>query len=598
MAQPTEPNSNNNNNNNDASISMLYNLDDKSSYEACYKKLKSPLASNFGVRFDNNEATCAVDLTQADVVKWLDERGSRRPTVTASQKTVWLNFWASGSQRDVIKAIAKKYDLSPRLTGLLCPPEKPVRKAASAGGSTTTTTTTATNNSEDGSELAVLAQPGKSSNATSVDVEKGVTPATQNHRQPTTAPQDVPGLRDKLSFGNVVDELWHFNSVDFGSHYIYVGFNALFTVPDVDDDPASTKPAGIRIWSSLLICDDGTLVSVFQQPDVEKPSAYAAARRNVLNVFKHLSTQHDHDSALDALMKVRVRWYERSKKSDEDASYASEAASLLFYYLFDDWLTTYELIARRAHPYRDKLELLRQAMFVSADVNLVSQIHNLGRQLTVLKLMYQSYEHIVSRLLHWQRSKKDANLAMLSSRPTFPLHNDPAAFPELSSSQLVQDERIFLEDESDCRVKLFSSSIVRFERLLGRIRLYALTEIEECLSEKESLVLMNFNLVALKESQAVERLTRTTILLAKATILFLPVSLMTAYFSIQLPEIAEMYSIKTYWLSFLVVALLSIAFLAIFGFTTHTVEGGTIYRSFTTMVLDKGRAGKTKKKKQ
>lgn len=109
------------------------------------------------------------------------------------------------------------------------------------------------------------------------------------------------------------------------------------------------------------------------------------------------------------------------------------------------------------------------------------------------------------------------------------------------------------------------------------------------------IVSQNFNLVALKESQAVERLTRTTILLAKATILFLPVSLMTAYFSIQLPEIAEMYSIKTYWLSFLVVAVLSVAFLFFFGYTTHTVEGKTIYKSLTQMVLDKGRSGKRKK---
>lgn len=475
-------------NNNTGSGQHLYNLDDKSSYEACYKQLKTPSTGNFGVRFDKNEATCAIDLTEADVVSWLEERSNRRSA--NNNQTLWLNFWASGSQRDAIKAIARKYDLSPRLTGLLCPPEKPARKTGSAGAGSTATT--ATNNSDDGNSSAVLAaQSGKTSHATSVDVEKGVTPTAQHQhlQQPTANQKAIPGLGDKLSFGDVVDDLWHFNSVDFGSHYIYVGFNALFTVPDVDDDPASTKPAGIRIWSSLLICDDGTLVSVFQRPDVDKPSAYAAARRNVLNVFKHLSTQHDHDSALDALMKVRVRWYERSKKS-EDASYASEAASLLFYYLFDDWLTTYALIARRAHPYRDKLELLRQAMFVSADVNLVSQIHNLGRQLTVLKLMYQSFEHIVSRLLHWQRSKKDANLAMLSSRPTFPPHSDPAAFPELSSSQLVQDERIFLEDESDCRVKLFSSSIVRFERLLGRIRLYALTEIEECLKEKESLVLM------------------------------------------------------------------------------------------------------------
>lgn len=64
---------------------------------------------------------------------------------------------------------------------------------------------------------------------------------------------------------------------------------------------------------------------------------------------------------------------------------------------------------------------------------------------------------------------------------------------------------------------------------------------------------------------------------------------MTGYFSIQLPEIAASYSLKTYWLCFLVVAILSMMFLLVFGLTTHTVEGKTIYRSITRMILDKGK---------
>lgn len=113
--------------------------------------------------------------------------------------------------------------------------------------------------------------------------------------------------------------------------------------------------------------------------------------------------------------------------------------------------------------------------------------------------------------------------------------------------------------------------------------------------------MQNFNLVALKESQAVEKLTRTTILLAKATILFLPVSLMTGYFSIQLPEIEKIYSLKTYWLSFLVVSIISILFLFIFGGITHTLEGKTTYQSITRIVSHlilnawRGMMGKRKK---
>ncbi|KAK1915647.1 hypothetical protein P3342_003457 [Pyrenophora teres f. teres] len=45
--------------------------------------------------------------------------------------------------------------------------------------------------------------------------------------------------------------------------------------------------------------------------------------------------------------------------------------------------------------------------------------------------------------------------------------------------------------------------------------------------------MMNFNLIAIKESNSVERLTWVTLLLAKITILFTPVTLLTGYFSIQ-----------------------------------------------------------------
>jgi len=53
-------------------------------------------------------------------------------------------------------------------------------------------------------------------------------------------------------------------------------------------------------------------------------------------------------------------------------------------------------------------------------------------------------------------------------------------------------------------------------------------------------------------------LTRTTILLVKATILFLPISLTTAYFSNQIVEIHNLYDLRTYWLCFLVVIVVSI----------------------------------------
>ena len=86
-------------------------------------------------------------------------------------------------------------------------------------------------------------------------------------------------------------------------------------------------------------------------------------------------------------------------------------------------------------------------------------------------------------------------------------------------------------------------------------------------------------MIALKDSQAVEKLTRITILLAKATILFLPVSLMSAYFSTELVGVKNGYTKADYWVSFVVIFLVTILLLTVFGYASDTVEGRTIYRS-------------------
>ncbi|OAP63674.1 hypothetical protein AYL99_02901 [Fonsecaea erecta] len=568
----------------------VYNLDNDAVFNACETRLQQANTENFIVSFDSTEAKCAVDVGRDAALEWL-----LQPEERPRGQALWMNFWASESQKPIIEEVARKYDLSPRLAGLLCQAiTSPSSQAKQRDASTTTT----------GSDTARSSSsaPRKSPRTQAADVEKGVPlQSTPLQHQQAFEPRDTEGL----SFHRVVRNLWHFCSVDFGRRYIYIGFNALYSVPEAKEGNAASqdgalaedagnttsegkkkdgsKPGGQRIWSSLLICDDGTVVSVFERPPPGEP--HLNSRRNVLNVFHHLSKQHNQDSSRDALMKVRVRWNEYSNNNPATGYDPKEAASLLFYYLFDDWISTYNLIAQIDHPYRRKLGEMQQLMFKAADVSHVQQVHEIGTQLTVLKLMYESYEWIVSRLLHSQRLAMDANSLLLSPRGTFHDqdvkmgHQTPAP-----ASHFVPYEEGFLADDSRSNVKLSFSAVARFERLLGRIRLYALTEIDECIKQKESLVLMNFNLVALKESQAVERLTRTTILLAKATILFLPVSLMTAYFSIQLPEIAERYTLKTYWLCFLVVSILSILFLVVFGVTTHTLEGQTVYRSITSTI--------------
>lgn len=90
-----------------------------------------------------------------------------------------------------------------------------------------------------------------------------------------------------------------------------------------------------------------------------------------------------------------------------------------------------------------------------------------------------------------------------------------------------------------------------------------------------------------------EKLTRITILLAKVTILFLPVSLLTAYFSTQVPDLQPTFTARSYWISFAVITGLSITLLTIFGYASDTIEGRTIYRSLsrTFFISSKSKKG-------
>ena len=89
----------------------------------------------------------------------------------------------------------------------------------------------------------------------------------------------------------------------------------------------------------------------------------------------------------------------------------------------------------------------------------------------------------------------------------------------------------------------------------------------------------------MRQSEAVEKLTRITILLAKVTILFMPVSLMTGYFSVQIQDLEGVYSSRTYWTCFGVIMALSFLFLVVFGVISQTLEGCLIYRSLTKASL-------------
>ena len=230
---------------------------------------------------------------------------------------------------------------------------------------------------------------------------------------------------------------------------------------------------------------------------------------------------------------------------------------------------------------------------------MINSLHQKGRELAVLKRIYESYALIIERILERTKpaglgsTSQSGGNATLSA--TQPLRNGGATPRARNPSPSIDGDTS--PETATYGTPLSSAATVRFERLLDRIKHLALSEIQECLDEKESLVFLNFNLLTYKESLAVEKLTRITILLAKVTILFMPVSLMTAYFSTQLHNLENLYTIRTYWICFAVIATLSFLFLLIFGYASGTLEGKPVYAPFYHVFIDIGKTGKAKVKR-
>lgn len=448
----------------------LHDIDIQADFDACFANLEDPSTRNFAVQFDAEHVSCAVNLGKEDIALILDS------STTTSRPCRWINLWGwDQSHRSTVEFLADRYDVSPRLTHLLCPQQPEQRKSGH------------THSIEMHHDTRPAPLP-ISQIANADDLEKAI-----SSKSDITNDDSAPGHCDRkhlFTVSDIIDELWHFCSVDWGRRYLYVGFNALFTAPGDEQQVDSDKPAGQRIWSSVLLCDDGTVVSVFEQPD-PRAANYAAvtkiARRNQLNIFQQLSKLPTQSTAQNALMHVTIRAIHNDHtRSNGSSSYSTESASLLLYYLFDDWLTTYALIARREHPYRDKLESLRENMMEKAQVDLIRALHRVGRQLTVLKLIYQSYDIMVNHILQRQRTIRRAlrESSTRSQQATDAEWQDSSQFNFIPSTGLSHD------GDQGSTVYLATSAIVRFERLQDRIRLYALNQIEQCLEEKEQLVFM------------------------------------------------------------------------------------------------------------
>ncbi|KAL5425674.1 hypothetical protein PMIN04_002450 [Paraphaeosphaeria minitans] len=581
-------------------LASFRDFDNQRNFDLFDRQTRNPRSSNFVIDFGDDDAYCAFDLGLHPVSRLLSVP---RP---ANLHTRWINLWVPHLQKDVLHALAKHYDFSPRLLGMMA--SEPLSPRSSALHSKKSSNTL-------GSARSRMSQRSKASSASketdNLDSEESIGMTEMMHST------QLDMVRD-LSHYHIVNEVWHWSTVDWGRRFVCLGYNSLHDVRtkkphDHNDevDKSRDMPLAKRVWNWLLLTEDKTVISISEDPfpftngnlqSCDLKTLYTT-RRNLVSVFRQLTKA---PTPLREVSLIMLPIRNRIGNSEEETAHRpTDAPGLLFYYLFEDWFTTYSLVTRREHGYAAELDRLvrpkclpiiffclltlyqRREMLVCANLEHVDQLHHIGCQLSVLKRVYLAYEMIIDRVL----KRQEATLASLkNSHIVSGLESLASSIPFNSSGPQVP------EADSLLGVSLSSAARARFERLKDRIKLYAMSEIQECIDQKDSLVMMNYNLIAIKESFSVERLTRVTLLLAKVTIVFMPVTLMTGYFSIQFAGLE--FTVKSYWWAFAVVLVVSMVLLFFFSFFSGTFEGKIITRLWSRIMFDVSRRWLAHKRKK
>lgn len=95
---------------------LILNLDSPSDFKFGETSLRDIKTRNFVLDFSDDEAWCGFNLEAEQLGKLL------RTSRPSSLNTRWINIWRPQEQKEVLEALAKHYDFSPRLLGLMSSP--------------------------------------------------------------------------------------------------------------------------------------------------------------------------------------------------------------------------------------------------------------------------------------------------------------------------------------------------------------------------------------------------------------------------------------------------------------------------------------------
>ncbi|TEY68285.1 hypothetical protein BOTCAL_0121g00120 [Botryotinia calthae] len=492
---------------------IFADFDQQVIYEDSLDRAGDENTRNFVVEFGKLEARIAFDLNANQVKRLLDEPSTQaerdRPPVR------WINIWGPNRQTDIIDVLAHRYGFSPRLLAIIktLPPK---------------------NTSSKDHRISYKEKLFERD-----DIETGR--ASMNMPRAHAAPAAT------TSHYTIAQQMINYQSVDVGARFMCIGANWMH---DIDppmkekDNPTVQNPfedrVPCRLWSWLILCDDNTVIALHEDTGPIEPTKkdLKSLRGNTLSVLGQLS-KSGHEAA-DPISMQSVR--QVLDLNTAQANSGTEGASNLFYYLFDDWRAVYKTVAF----FRRSLKELETSIFEDMtrksnkgpDIRIIPHLHFLSKRIRRMQHLYNGYHNLITRILKPKNS---------------------------STWEADTPDGSFMTQSGRNGVKLAASASQRFERLGDRLKLLILSETGELLAEKDALSTTFFSINSQKDSQATARLNRSATLLAKLSVLFLPVSLMTSYFSTELSDIEGKYSLYDYWVGFAVVV--SASFVCLFFFS-------------------------------
>ncbi|KAF7951497.1 hypothetical protein EAE96_006806 [Botrytis aclada] len=496
---------------------IFADFDQQVVYEDSLDRARDENTRNFVVEFGKLEARIAFDLNADQVERLLDEPSTQaerdRPPVR------WINIWGPNRQTDIMDVLAHRYGFSPRLLAIIktLPPKNPSSKDHRI------------------SYKEKLFEKD--------DIETGRASMNMNR---THATHRAPPAT--TSHYTIAQQMINYQSVDVGARFMCIGANWMHDIDSPMMETDNTKVQNLfkdkfqcRLWSWLILCDDNTVIAVHEDtgPLEATKKDLKSLRGNTLSVLSQLS-KSGHETA-DPISMQSVR-----QVLDLNAAHANsgtEGASNLFYYLFDDWRAVYKTVAF----FRESLKELETSIFEDMtrksnkgpDIRIIPHLHFLSKRIRRMQHLYNGYHNLITRILEPKKSS--------------------------STWEAGTPDGSFMAQSGRSGVKLAASASQRFERLGDRLKLLILNETGEFLAEKDALSTTYFSINSQKDSQATARLNRSATLLAKLSVLFLPVSLMTSYFSTELTDIEGKYSLYDYWVGFAVVV--SASFVCLFFFS-------------------------------